>query len=250
MSDLKKENLSGPGKESQSEPKKENPYVQRYLKKVTETYVDLERSELERQSVYFPPPEPSEAFVSRMDDIVRRLDEEDAKARKARWRAKRHTVMAAAAVFAVLVGITVGASFNLWGLPDRQDGDVSTHLNYAKHDLPEGVKYLYLPSYLPEGYRETDYNPSGSVIFLVFENIQKENQIIRFSQYPRVDFFSFDAEGVDLTEIAIGDFKGQTYKKDENNVVFWNNGDYAFILTSPLSVEEIVKVGESLQKQA
>ena len=69
-------------------------------------------------------------------------------------------------------------------------------------------------------------------------------------QYFQIDFFSFDAEDVNPEGITVGKYTGQTYTKDGNNVLFWNNGDYAFVLSSTLPVEELVKIGESLQKQA
>ena len=159
--------------------------------------------------------------------------------------------MAAAAVFAVLVAITVGASFNLWGLPDRQDGDISTEFNFTKHELPEGVKYLYLPKMLPQGYQESDYITSNMAATLYYTNANDlDTPQIILTQFFKTDFFTFDAEDVSIQTITVGEYSGQTYFKDGTNVIFWNNGDYAFVLSSTLPVEELVKIGESLQKQA
>ena len=233
-----------------NEPKKENPFVERYLKSMAEHYVDLEKSELERQTAGLPAPELSDSFYSRMDEIVRRLDAEDAKARKSSRRFKKRTALIAIAACAVMVAVTVGASFNLWGLPDRQDGDISTEWNYARHELPEGVKYLYLPKYLPEGYQETDYVPQGYLLTLVYSNFNDDTlPQITFTQHCKTDFFTIDAEEVQVENISIGKYSGQTYERDGNVVIVWNNSDYAFMLSSKLSAEELIKVGESLQKQ-
>lgn len=107
-----------------------------------------------------------------------------------------------------------------------------------------------VPSYIPEGYKLRqafygDYN-----VDLIYENI--DNMDIRYG-YGTKDGteISINNERIDFSEITINGITFYVYEamidNDYSNVI-WYNSNYVFMLKSQLSVEEIVKIAESVSE--
>lgn len=107
-----------------------------------------------------------------------------------------------------------------------------------------------VPSYIPEGYKLRqafygDYN-----VDLIYENDDDTN--IQYG-YGTKDgaMISINNERIDFSERQI---KGITYYiyeatiPDDYNTVIWYNKDYFFMVDSQLSIDEIVKIAESVSE--
>lgn len=107
-----------------------------------------------------------------------------------------------------------------------------------------------VPSYIPEGYKLRqafygDYNTD-----LIYDN--KDDVDIQYS-YGIKDGteISVNNERVEFSERQINGITYYIYRAtipDDYNTVIWSKDDYSFVLESQLSIDEIVKIAESVSE--
>lgn len=129
----------------------------------------------------------------------------------------------------------------------------STHTSYDfQGSVPAGEMAAWAPTYLPEGYAETERIDLGNMVD-IFYNTDDHRMWIEFS-YLRLS----EGNGIDLdneyhvaTDIFINGTYGHLYTatNDSPNMVTWfeEETDYAFLLSSRLPPEELISIAESIE---
>lgn len=129
----------------------------------------------------------------------------------------------------------------------------STHTSYDfQGSVPAGEMADWAPTYLPEGYAETDRFDLGRLVD-IFYSTNDPNLRIHFS-YQRLSLGggeNLDNEYHIISDIFINGIYGQLYTatNDSPNMIVWfdeKNG-YSFFLAARLPVEELTHIAESVQ---
>ena len=107
-----------------------------------------------------------------------------------------------------------------------------------------------VPSYIPEGYKLRKVFYGDFNVDLVYEN--EDNLDIHYS-YGTKDGtkISVNNERVEFSERRIGGTTYYIYKAtvtDDDNTVIFCYDEYIFVIDSQLSVDEIIKIAESVQE--
>ena len=106
---------------------------------------------------------------------------------------------------------------------------------------------LHAPTYVPEGYEIESEVELDGVYRIVYVNSERER--IKYVQCYESDFsMNIDTEEVDYSEILISGKHGITYtNKEVSYVIFWNDS-WRYTLSGTTSVEELIKIVESVKK--
>lgn len=106
------------------------------------------------------------------------------------------------------------------------------------------------PSYLPEGYVLGQDLSNEVVTHILFFNAST-CALIQYEQYPAgTSQYKSNFEGTKVEKIDINGHSGMiaVTSVDNNNatVLFWNDGQYDYFINSPLSVDETIKIANSI----
>ncbi|MBE6621648.1 MAG: DUF4367 domain-containing protein [Ruminococcaceae bacterium] len=107
-----------------------------------------------------------------------------------------------------------------------------------------------MPSYLPEGYVLHE-NLQKSLMVRTFFLNPKTGSILCYEQYPvGTSQYLFNSKGVDVETILIDGHPGIMTTIETNGVrhvtLLWNDDRYDYYIHAPLSVDETVKIAESI----
>ncbi len=103
----------------------------------------------------------------------------------------------------------------------------------------------YSPEYMPEGYFFETSAGGGAIKVLKYTD--GENQII-ITQARNGTDLQLDTEDAEVKEVAIDGNKGQLIIKGNEIMLFWYNDEVSFNINGQVSVEEIIKISESMKK--
>lgn len=128
-----------------------------------------------------------------------------------------------------------------------------THISYDfQGPAPADQMAAWAPTYLPEGYTQTRYNDLENLVD-IFYGTDNPEMWIEFSYLSLSEGsgFDLDNENHTISDIFINDIYGQLYTStgDSLNMVTWfdETTGYAFLLSSRLPVDEMVKIAKSVQ---
>jgi len=116
--------------------------------------------------------------------------------------------------------------------------------------IPQTIEETYLPSYIPEGYREDNILKSNIDIKAVYINDKGEN-IIYYQKLLSVAI-SIDGEDYIETDIYINGINGKSYEYNKTDdisyyIIIWNDNKYFYQLRSYLNKEETIKIAENVK---
>lgn len=104
------------------------------------------------------------------------------------------------------------------------------------------------PTYIPDDFEVLKEKLTDSMFKILYVN--KENIIITYNQ-AKINFAEqkIDGEKEKAQEVLIGEHKGLVlYREEENrNVVYWESGSFEYAISSEISVEELLKMAESVR---
>ena len=108
----------------------------------------------------------------------------------------------------------------------------------------EMILDYYEPSWLPEGYIESERNEH------LYDNVisyKKENNLLIYKQTIMSSgvesFVDFDPETSRITEIP--DF-GNYINTEENNYLIWSDDEYSYAIIGNLHLEDMLQMADSL----
>lgn len=208
-----------------------------YKKEITEIPADE----------YLDDYKPSPTLDKRIGEIIRH------QRRKARVKLIFKHIGKAAAILCILLTVS---SIVLMSVGATRNAIFNAIINWQEKYTEIGfsetseANSLYRPAYLPEGFSENSVSMLGAMTMIIYEN--KDGIQIYFNQAKAgTDTTYVDNENTDAYEIKISDdkaylFKGKT--EQDSNMLIWETNSTVFRLTSVIDSEELVRIGESLEK--
>ncbi len=98
---------------------------------------------------------------------------------------------------------------------------------------------VHLPGYVPRGYRLTEEHEEG----FFYEG--EGTKCFYFAQYPNGT--EVYVANVESKEISVADqYEGVLLREGEIRKLFFNDGEYLYVINGTLSEEEIIKIAESI----
>ncbi len=109
---------------------------------------------------------------------------------------------------------------------------------------------IFRPAYLPEGYKKISEEIYGNSALLVYSN-ESDTEIVLKQRKAEEGTSLIDNENTNYTEVDISGNTAYLFKavKDDNyNVLLWKSHDVVFELTSKVNSDELIRIGNSLEK--
>lgn len=104
------------------------------------------------------------------------------------------------------------------------------------------------PTYVPEGYEVSSVQTLERHQRIIYVN--ESGRRISFTQSRSSNIsITIDTEGVDYTEIRIGNYEGIIYSNKGTNAVVFTDNTYVYTLSSTIDRAELIKMAESLVGQ-
>lgn len=120
------------------------------------------------------------------------------------------------------------------------------HYEQLDESYVAGEFVQYRLTYIPEGFVQTQDQNVGESHFEKYKNA--DGLTIKFSQL-RLEkaVFDIDTENVEPVEISLNNNQIAWYVGNNSwKVLYWDNGEYSFIVGSHLTKEELVKIANSV----
>lgn len=216
-------------------------------------YALIERYTSEVNSLKAEPEEEpfSEAFDKKVSRIIRKVGRKEQLKNVAKLAAKSLTIILM--VLGVSFGILMTQPKVYAAVCDVVRTVFEDHDSYssnASNSNMDGKTFNnnIVPSYIPEGYKLRqafygDYN-----VDLIYENI--DNMDIRYGYGDKDGTeISINNERIEYSEKSLNGVTYHIYEaavSDDYNTVIFCNDKYVFMIDSQLSVDEIVKIAESV----
>lgn len=137
--------------------------------------------------------------------------------------------------------INMQAKYTSFQLDDNNSGSDSESLivNWTN---------AYIPTYIPDGYDVSDISFSESLKKLTFKNKQDENLYIIYTEHDASTTIAIDTEGASLVKtVEINGRDGTLVVKDSLVTIAWNINDKLFFIQSQTSMDETIKIAESVK---
>lgn len=115
---------------------------------------------------------------------------------------------------------------------------------------PENEENIYKPSYLPSGFKEESTQTYGNAIMQIYTN-ETGDKIIFEQQPADTGNILIDNENTEYSEVKVaGDmaYLFQAQAERERNMLLWQSEGIIFELTSQISSDELIQIGNSLKK--
>lgn len=120
------------------------------------------------------------------------------------------------------------------------------------HDSKKENKEInrYQPTYLPDGFKEKTIQTFGNTVLQIYSN--ESNDEIVFKQRPAEKGTALlDNENTKYEEVEISGNSAYLFKalkKEDYSILLWQAEGTAFELTSQISSDELVRIGNSVEK--
>lgn len=108
------------------------------------------------------------------------------------------------------------------------------------------LKGYYSPNYITEGFELNSVEEYGQSTIITY--INKNGQRILLDQAPNGTSFQIDSENSIKKDIDIKGIKAIALIKEDSTVLFWNNDESSFYVSSDIELEELIKIAERLIK--
>lgn len=218
------------------------------LKHALEEEAEEEAAEFLKKYDNDEPVEYSESYNKAIEKIFR----------ENRYRKKRSMYARVAAVLAVfvisagLVSYKTDADF-MWfisriftdGGHHVEISNNKTNLEYDFSGVDESWEKIYVPDYVPAGYKVDEIDSLKDSINIIYK---KGQNFISVEQCRDLEMkMDFDIEQVDYSEITINGYLGYCIKYKKDITLRWSNGEYNFTLYGDIDKKELIKMAESLK---
>jgi hypothetical protein len=108
---------------------------------------------------------------------------------------------------------------------------------------------IYRPTYLPEGFSETSEEKAVNIVVIVYTNMVGEK--IYLNQWPAEDISSFVSnKGKNYVKTEVSGNTAYLFEDivESKNTLLWQEDGLVFELTSSIESEELIRIGESIEK--
>lgn len=125
-----------------------------------------------------------------------------------------------------------------------------TQIQYEDSTDDEQQMDIFMPTYLPEGYKKISEELYGNSALLVYSD-ESDTEIVLKQRKAEEGTALIDNENTNYTEVDISGntaFLFKTVKDDNYNVLLWKSRDVVFELTSKINTDELIRMGRSMEK--
>ncbi len=134
---------------------------------------------------------------------------------------------------------------------DSSDNDTADSTAGATVSLSDNEFVKRIPTYIPEGYELFLDDSTNNSVGIDYFNISN-GSMINYQQTPIGVLANYiDSEDSSLESIKISEFSGiYTIKTFNDNIkltLFWNDSAYDYLIESTLSLDELIKIAESIK---
>lgn len=186
----------------------------------------------------------TDALDKRMQKVINRHQN------RQRMRKTGKVMSRIAAVIAVLVIVTGVAIVSSDALRIRflnlfhSSSEISTEIEITDKELPKAQEAIVEPKYLPGGYELVETSSYPGMFISYFQN--KKSEKFEIEQIDINTEISLNTELINYREIKIGGKDAYvTVEQDMNNLQFYSN-EYAFFIYGDLSIDEMIRIAESI----
>lgn len=103
------------------------------------------------------------------------------------------------------------------------------------------------PSYVPDGYVMIKEEDLSVMYRLTYKDMATGNTIRCTQRWKESELLQIDTEGVEYTEINIGNYKGIVYDQKGKTILAFGSEKYVYTLSASINSEELIKIAESIE---
>lgn len=125
-----------------------------------------------------------------------------------------------------------------------------TEIQFQVSETDSEQSDIYRPAYIPEGFKEKSMQSYGNTIMLIYSD-DAGVEILFKQRLADVGTSLIDNENTKYTEIEIDGNKAYLFEamtRDDYSVLLWQSEGVVFELTSQISSDELINIGNSLKK--
>lgn len=125
-----------------------------------------------------------------------------------------------------------------------------TQIEFRDSEADDQQKNIYRPAYLPEGFKQKSEEVYGKTALLVYSN-ESDDEIVLKQRQAEEGTALIDNENTNYTEVDISGNTAYLFKslEDDNyHVLLWKSEGIVFEMTSNVSSDELIRMGNSLEK--
>ena len=221
----------------------------------------LETQEILEKDVHALTPAEEELCRRAYARFQQKTDAQERKARKqtsiGRWRKRASRLVGVAACLVLLLGVATPIAIAkvefirvqvlklLINVQEKYTEFSLVEDREASFDVPAEWQGEYYPSYIPEGYTIDYIVPLFNEI--IFVNAIEEK--IMFYEYEMTEELNIDTENADISYNTVNGDVALVVVKDWISII-WSNGDKYFVIKTNLTMNETLKITNSLQRVA
>lgn len=109
----------------------------------------------------------------------------------------------------------------------------------------DGATVYNLPSYIPDGYMQTELEMYGEHAFVIYTNSSKDDLIFEANDPDNLQI-TIDSENTKGENVMIGQFNGFFYDNKGVQNLVWQDTNCVYMIMGQIGKEEMVKMAESM----
>ena len=167
---------------------------------------------------------------------------------------KKRAVQIAAAIliFILLSGLTI-LSVEAWrvrvlnyiiDINEKYTGFLIDDGSIDQSQFPE-TPGMHLPSYIPDGYTLEKIETSGSFYVVTYEN--EGGDLIQLKRLPSGSSVGIDSEDAYHEQLLVNDELAYYYFKNDYSTLLFGYKENKFLLLGLISMDEIIRMAESME---
>lgn len=233
---------------------KQNKLMSAFYDYVGEHHIDNICADIDRLKVEIEKVEVPESLDDWFNQYIKNVKKQEKKKSMARKARKTSSRVAAILLilFVSLITLTLSVEafriqvYNLF-FTDHEEYSSIRIKQGSTGDVDIEWESYYYPTYIPEGFYVESTMDNAKMRVINYKN--QKNEYIIFIQVPNGVNLDIDTEDGINKEMIVNSNKAIFVKKEGKNILFWNNDEISFYLTSDLDIQKLILIAESLEKK-
>lgn len=196
----------------------------------------------------------SSRFQKRMQRMIRKARRMDhvQPEKKINYRNKKRLVIIVAIITILAAAFTVYASreaivgfvIQVYDRFSTISFRHSAETASTNHTIDDEVITDHLPTYIPQGYKQSEQSSLIEVIEIIYTN--DSAQEIVFTKIIKAGTkIDIDTEGIQIEKVTINGYQGIFYSKKGQSSLIWSYEKYAYSIIGKITKEEMINMAIS-----
>jgi len=112
-------------------------------------------------------------------------------------------------------------------------------------EAPDGSQAYNMPTYIPEGYMQTELEIYGEHALVIYTNSSQDDLIFEVND-PKNLQITVDSERTKGESIMIGQLNGFYYDNKGTQNLIWQDSECVYMITGQIGKEEMIAMAESM----